>query len=76
MKHFTEYTTTLNELRSRLPELAAVFDTFGGVSDVLKWMETSGRAKAAVDMISQDEFEYDFLIALNAQGEWLSFGLT
>jgi hypothetical protein len=76
VRHFPEYQRSLDELRGRYPDLAVEFDRFGGVSDLLAWMQSSGRAKAAVDMIGQDEFEYDFLIEFSPDGTWLAFGLT
>jgi hypothetical protein len=63
-------------MRSAHPRLAADLAGFNRVSDVLAWMQRRDLCSAAVDMIGMDEFEYDFLIELHAEGCWLAFGLT
>jgi hypothetical protein len=71
-----QYTDYCNGLRSTHPELAEEFARFGGISDVLAWMQRRDLCRTAVDMIGQDEFHYDFLIQLPAEGGWLVFGVT
>jgi hypothetical protein len=71
-----EYADHVAALRAEHPELAAVFADFGGVADVLAWMKRAGLAQTAVDIVGMDEFEYDFLIRLRPDGEWVAFGLT
>jgi hypothetical protein len=29
-----------------------------------------------VDIVGQDEFHYDFLVRLDAEGRWLAFGVN
>ena len=48
----------------------------GGVADVLAWMRRAGLAQTVVDIVGMDEFEYDFLIRLRPDGEWVAFGVT
>jgi hypothetical protein len=58
------------------PGLAIELGRFQGVSDFLEWMRQTGRTHASVDIIGQDEFEYDFLIELQPGGDWLALGIT
>jgi hypothetical protein len=62
-------------LGRRDPALAQEFAAFRGISDVLAWMQRSDLTQAAVDIVGQDEFHYDFLIE-RAPGQWLAFGVT
>jgi len=69
---YRDYCTTLQATH---PQLAEEFVRFGGISDVLAWMQRSDLCRTIVDMIGQDEFHYDFLIQLPANG-WVVFGVT
>jgi hypothetical protein len=69
------YAADVNVLREMHSALAEELAAFRGVSDLLDWMQRANLTRAAVDIIGQDEFEYDFLIQLPA-GEWLAFGIT
>ena len=60
----------------RSVHLAAQTADFTGVSSVLRWMQARGLARTSVDIVGQDEFEYDFLIRLGSEREWIVFGLT
>jgi hypothetical protein len=71
-----EYADHIAALRTTHPDLATVFADFGGVADVLAWMQRAGLAQTAVDIVGMDEFEYDFLIRLQPDGAWAVFGLT
>jgi hypothetical protein len=71
-----EYPDHVRILRTTHPELAEAVAGFTGASDMLAWMQRAGLASSAVDIVAMDEFEYDFLICLRPDGEWLSFGLT
>jgi hypothetical protein len=66
----------LQRLRATDPQLAEEFAGFTGVEQVLQWMARRGLATTAVDIVGQDEFEYDFLVRLDAAGRWLAFGVT
>jgi hypothetical protein len=66
-----EYSEYASRLRAEWPELA----DFTGVRCVLEWMQRRGLAYG-VDMVGQDEFHYDFLIALEPDGRWMVFGVT
>jgi hypothetical protein len=71
-----EYAEHVAALRGCEPELAAECGRFTGISSVLAWMQRSGLCRAAVDIVGQDEFHYDFLIQLQPGGRWIVFGVT
>jgi hypothetical protein len=66
----------LERLRTTDPQLAAEFAGATGIEQVLLWMSRRGLAATAVDIVGQDEFEYDFLVRLDTAGRWLAFGVT
>jgi hypothetical protein len=74
--HALEYTDYVGRLRESAPGLADALAGFHGIEQVLTWMQQTGRVSAAVDMVGQDEFEYDFLVELEPGGKWLTFGVT
>ena len=63
-------------MRAAHPQFADEFARFGGISDVLAWMQRHDLCRTAVDMVGQDEFHYDFLIQLPPDGSWIVFGVT
>jgi hypothetical protein len=69
------YVADVDGLRGGFSALAEEFARFQGVSDVFDWMKRANLTRAAVDIIGQDEFEYDFLIQLPS-GDWIEFGIT
>jgi hypothetical protein len=71
-----EYPDHVGDLAEHHPGLAREVAAFTGVSSILAWMQQRGLTRTAIDMIAQDEFEYDFLIQLAPQGDWVSFGVT
>jgi hypothetical protein len=71
-----EYPDHVRSLQQTHPELADVVGGFTGASDMLAWMQRAGLATSAVDIVAMDEFEYDFLLCLRPDGEWLAFGLS
>lgn len=71
-----EYADHVEQLRADWPDLAADIAGFTGIEHVLTWMQQRGRARAAIDIVGQDEFSYDFLIELEPGGRWLAFGVT
>jgi hypothetical protein len=71
-----DYPDYVGKLRERDPDLAEEVAGFGSVTGVLEWMKRRGLCRAAVDIVGQDEFHYDFLIQLEPAGRWLSFGVT
>lgn len=70
------YLRDVSALRGRFPNLGEELAGFTGVSDVLEWMQRASLTRTAVDMVALDEFEYDFLIQLQPEGEWLALGIT
>jgi hypothetical protein len=70
------YDDHVEAMRVHRPDLADELAHFSGVSSVLAWMQARGLARTTVDIVGQDEFEYDFVIWLGSDREWLSFGLT
>lgn len=71
-----EFSDYVGLLRAQFPDLAKEFAGYHGIEAVLQWMQTSGRVNAAIDMVAQDEFNYDFLIELEPGGRWLAWGVT
>jgi hypothetical protein len=71
-----EYADYVDQLRGSDPALADALVGFHGIEQVLAWMQQQGLSRAAVDIIGQDEFEYDFLIEVEPGGSWLAFGVT
>jgi hypothetical protein len=70
------YREHVEVLRARRADLAAEVEGFTGVTAVLNWMQTRGLTQTTVDIIGQDEFEYDFVVRVGPGEEWLVFGLT
>jgi hypothetical protein len=71
-----DYEDCIAELRTNHEQLPVELAGFHGVSDVLEWRQRTGRTQAAVDIIGQDDFNYDFLSQLEPEGGWLVFGIT
>jgi hypothetical protein len=71
-----DYPDDVAELRAAEPALADEIADFVGIDRVLAWMQKCQLTSAAVDIIGQDEFNYDFLIQLERDGRWISFGVT
>jgi hypothetical protein len=70
-----EYADYIAMLRDRDTVLADELAELHGVDEILQWMQHRGLSSAAVDIVGQYEFSYDFLVQLAPQ-RWLSFGLT
>jgi hypothetical protein len=73
--HDPEYAQTLAVLRRSHPALAEEVASFMGMNDVFGWMERRNLCQSPVDIITQDEFNSDFLIRLE-EGNWVVFGIT
>jgi hypothetical protein len=71
-----DYNHYVERLRPQYPALAETVDGLPGIEQVLQWMQELGLHQAAVDMVGQDEFNYDFLVELEPDGRWLCFGVT
>jgi hypothetical protein len=71
-----EYADHVRALADSHADLARDLSAFTDITTVLTWMQKNGLARTAVDMVAQDEFEYDFLVQLAPAGEWASFGVT
>ena len=72
----SEYLADIDALRTQDPELAAEVASFQSLETVLAWLEKRGLIPGNIDLIAQDEFEYDFLIQLKPSERWLVFGVT
>lgn len=70
---YPNYAQQLTAVDSRLAEEIA---DFHGIEHVLQWMQQRQLPNNRVDIIGQDEFNYDFLIELEPQGRWLVFGVS
>lgn len=73
MKEYSDYVA---DLRQEAPDLADAIADWHSIESVLAWMQTRSLPPGSVDLIAQDEFEYDFLVPLDAGGRWLWFGVT
>jgi hypothetical protein len=71
-----EYSDHVDELRADWPDLAATFAGRDSIEHVVEWMKQRGFPPGSVDMVGQDEFNYDFLIRLDDGGRWLVFGVN
>ncbi len=71
-----EYSDYADILRNQDPTLAEEIKWFHGIEQVLNWMNSRNLGQATIDMVGQDEFEYDFLIELEPDGRWIIFGVT
>jgi hypothetical protein len=69
-----EYADYVETIRVKHPTLARELASFHGISHVLDWMNQ--RSLAVIDMVGQDEFEYDFMVQMEPGGSWLVFGVT
>jgi hypothetical protein len=73
---FDTFADDIGRLRESLPDVANEIAGFTGIGQVMDWMVGRGADRPAVDLIAMDEFEYDFLVELEAVGRWLAFGVT
>ncbi|HZT83068.1 MAG TPA: hypothetical protein VFA26_22760 [Gemmataceae bacterium] len=71
-----DYPVYVGALRTTDPDLARNVEAFTGIGQVLDWMQRQGLNLRTIDFVSQDEFEYDFLLELESGGRWLAFGVT
>jgi hypothetical protein len=71
-----DYLDHVTALGAHRPDPAAEVAGFHGIEQVLDWMKRRGLCHTAIDIVQQDEFEYDFLLELRPGGEWLAFGVT
>lgn len=69
------YADFVHMLAARDPALAQQVQDFTSIRHVVDWMDRSGLALAAFDLVAQDEFCHDGLVSL-PDGRWLSFGMT
>lgn len=70
-----EYADHVAELARTDADLADLARDWQGIDAVLTWMQRSGTG-GKIDLIGQDEFEYDFLIELTPTTRWLALGVT
>ena len=71
-----EYAEYASGLRATCASLADEVAGYTGIGQVLDWMRRKGLDLRTIELISQDEFEYDFLLELDPGGRWLAFGVT
>lgn len=70
-----EYADHIADLSRTDLALATQLAGWHGLESVLNWMQARNLPPGSVDLIGQDEFEYDFLVELE-RGRWLAFGVT
>jgi hypothetical protein len=71
-----DYQDHVKELARSNPDLAALVAGWSSLESVLEWMKEKDFPPGSIDLIGQDEFEYDFLLELEPKGQWLAFGVT
>jgi hypothetical protein len=71
-----DYNEYVEALRAGHPDFADEFAGYFGIGSVMDWMQKCGLSRTAIDLVAQDEFEYDFLIQLGHEAGWLVFGVT
>ena len=69
-----EYADYVKAIKVNYPVLAREIGGFHGIGNVLDWMNQ--RTFSTIDMIGQDEFEYDFMVQMKPDQNWLVFGVT
>ena len=69
-----EYSDYVEAVKVDHPALGGDIAGFHGISNVLDWMNR--RSLTTIDMVGQDEFEYDFMVKLEPEQNWLVFGVT
>jgi hypothetical protein len=72
-REYADYIRILRQGHLRLAEDVAAFH---GINDVLEWMKHRSMERNPIDMIAQDEFEYDFIVQVAPGDGWLVFGVT
>lgn len=70
------YTEQLTKLQNSHPALAESIAELRNLESILDWIPQIGLSLASVDLVQQDEYNYDFLIPMVEFGICLSFGLT
>lgn len=71
-----EYAAFVERLQVADPDLASQVRPFESITQVLDWMKQRDIGRGAVDFVSQDEFNYDFLIHLRPEDKWIVFGVS
>lgn len=71
-----DFAEQLRELRLTDPVLADRVVGLKNLESILAWIPTVGLSLASVDLVQQDEYNYDFLVPLEDGQRCLSFGLT
>jgi hypothetical protein len=71
-----EYGDYVEILRRQDSKLAGEVSSFQGLDAVLSWMQDRRLPQGCLDLVGQDEFEYDFVVRLDEENRWLVFGIT
>jgi len=69
------YDDHVQGLSTTHPALAETVRRFSSIRHAIDWMQETGLPLGSLDMVTQDEFSHDALVALPT-GELLSFGMT
>ena len=69
------YDDHVRALSTTHPPLAEAVCPISSIRHVIDWMQETGLRLGSLDMVTQDEFSHDALVALPT-GELLSFGMT
>lgn len=71
----TSYPDQLEELAAADPALGAEVARLRNLEGILTWAPGRGIDFAALDLVQQDEYSYDFLVPL-PDARWLAFAVT
>jgi hypothetical protein len=71
-----DYPDYVRRLKDEDAALAEEIVAFWSIEQVLQWMQQRSLLRTPVDMVGQDEFNYDFLLELEPAGRWLHFGVN
>jgi len=71
-----EYHEHLKALSRDEPALASELGGVRTLEQVLAWMQRRDFGLSGLDLVTQDEFNHDLLIALDPGGRYLVFGVT
>jgi hypothetical protein len=70
-----DYADQLAALRAADPALGDAVSELRNLEAILKWAPAAGVPLAALDLIQQDEYSYDFFVPL-PDSRWLVFAVS
>lgn len=67
---------SLRLLAEQDPELSQAIGPFTSLEEVLRWCATVGASVADIEVVPQDEFSHDVVLALDGGRRYLAVGVT